>query len=73
MKLSIAVISILVIFGAIWLYVSKIVPDGTWNLSVSTWIFMVGAVILAFAIGGALMALLFYSNRSGHDDDAHGS
>ncbi|WP_114581912.1 hypothetical protein [Ferruginivarius sediminum] len=33
---------------------------------------MVGGVLVSLAVGIGLMALVFYSNRSGHDDDAGG-
>jgi hypothetical protein len=33
---------------------------------------MIGGVLVSLAVGIGLMALVFYSNRSGHDDDASG-
>ncbi|MEM1138360.1 MAG: hypothetical protein AAGF19_09160 [Pseudomonadota bacterium] len=35
------------------------------------WLAMALGVSLSFAVGGGLMALVFYSSRSGHDDDHH--
>jgi dipeptide/tripeptide permease len=69
--------------GAIWLAVgvaalSLIVVGGLaagfWNslgaseISLSGWIAMALGVLVSFAVGAGLMALVFYSNRRGYDD-----
>lgn len=40
-------------------------------LSVHGWIALVGGGVLAFALAGALMGLVFYSARRGYDEAAH--
>jgi hypothetical protein len=32
---------------------------------------IVGGVVFSLLVGGGLMALVFYSNRHGYDEDAH--
>lgn len=68
------IIALAVILSAtIWWAVSTLAVGGTWDMPVSTWIFMIGGVIVAIGVGAGLMALIFWGNRSGHDEDVHRS
>lgn len=44
---------------------------GDVSLGTHGWIALSGGVILTLLVGGGLMALVFYSNRSGHDTRHH--
>ena len=43
---------------------------GVVEISLIGWLAMAGGVLLSLLVGGGLMALVFYSARSGHDDAA---
>lgn len=43
---------------------------GIVEISPIGWLAMIGGVLLSLMVGGGLMALVFYSARSGHDDKA---
>ena len=51
--------------GAVWYLRASGVP-----FHLHAVIAMGGGIILAMALAGALMGLVFFSNRSGHDDEA---
>jgi hypothetical protein len=36
------------------------------------WFAIVGGVVISLAVGGGLMALVFYSSRKGYDEEAGG-
>lgn len=57
-----------ILAGVVWYAVDTSSRGGSWDLPVSTWIFMIGGVIVAIGIGVGLMALIFWSNRKGHDE-----
>jgi len=54
-----------VAFGALWVFEGE---DG-FGLSLHGIIALVLAIVLTSAVGIGLMALLFHSSRSGHDDE----
>jgi hypothetical protein len=54
-----------VAFGALWAFEG----DGALGLSLHGIIALVLAIVLTSAVGIGLMALLFHSSRSGHDDE----
>lgn len=59
------------------LLLACIVGISTWtnlgdvSLGTHGWIALSGGVVLTLLVGGGLMALVFYSNRSGHDTRHH--
>ncbi|MGM0562117.1 MAG: hypothetical protein ACQETX_13760 [Pseudomonadota bacterium] len=59
------------------LLLACIVGISTWtnlgdvSLGTHGWIALTGGVVLTLLVGGGLMALVFYSNRSGHDARHH--
>lgn len=61
-----ALITVLFVVIGLTAYTWYIMADSTmsWNGIIA----MVGGVGLALALGMGLMALVFYSNRSGHDE-----
>ncbi|MGD9740070.1 MAG: hypothetical protein AB7O56_13735 [Bauldia sp.] len=68
------IIALAVMLGAtIWWAVSTLAAGGTWDMPASTWVFMIVGIIVAIAIGAGLMALIFWGNRSGHDEEVHRS
>jgi hypothetical protein len=43
------------------------VPEGGGQMSTGGWIAMILGIVATMALGAGLMALMFYSNRSGRD------
>jgi predicted transporter len=43
----------------------------TTQISIHGWIALTLGVVLSIILGAGLMALMFYSNRSGHDEAVH--
>ena len=43
------------------------VPEGGEQMSTGGWIAMILGIVATVALGAGLMALMFYSNRSGRD------
>lgn len=68
---------LLYLFLGLLLLLACIVGFTTWSnlgdvsLGTHGWIALSGGVILTLLVGGGLMALVFYSNRSGHDTRHH--
>jgi hypothetical protein len=54
--------------GAIAYFVSAWSAIGGGNISVIGWLAIIGGAIVTLAVGGGLMALVFYSARRGYDD-----
>ena len=52
------------IVGAVWLWLEI----GDVRMSTMGVIALVGGAVMSLAVGGGLMALVFYSARHGHDD-----
>jgi hypothetical protein len=50
--------------GTAWVHLSG---DG---IPLYGYVAIAGGVLMSLAVGGGLMALVFYSNRHGYDDDA---
>ena len=66
---------ILALFGllalAVWFAVSAFVHIGGDAIPFYGYVAIAGGVIFSLAVGGGLMALVFYSNRHGYDDEAN--
>ena len=62
--LALAVLLLVTVFAGI----SAWVDLGEVEISLIGWLAMGAGVLLSLAVGGGLMALLFYSSRSGHDE-----
>ncbi|MEA2933741.1 MAG: hypothetical protein QOD74_387 [Variibacter sp.] len=57
--------------GAIWiLFVGWNLESGV-EMSAHGYIAMVLGIVLSLAVGGGLMALVFYSHRHGYDEPPH--
>lgn len=54
--------------GAIWIAVTSWPAPGEAELSVHMWIALGLGAGLSLAVGGGLMALVFFSARNGYDD-----
>lgn len=66
-KTAIAIALAALLFLALFAGVTAWVDLGEVEISALGWIAMAGGVLLSLAVGGGLMALVFYSSRSGHD------
>jgi TRAP-type C4-dicarboxylate transport system permease small subunit len=53
---------------AIWFAVDAWVRFGGEPIPLYGYLAIAGGVVLSLAVGGGLMALVFYSNRHGYDD-----
>ena len=51
------------------LYLARVVPGMDAEMSGAGTTAMVLAVLFSFVVGGGLMALIFFSNRRGYDDN----
>ncbi len=76
MKATIITVLILVGFlvAAVWFAVTgwtDIGAESQADISAHGYIAMALGVVLSIVVGGGLMALLFFSARSGHDDVDH--
>jgi hypothetical protein len=58
---------------AIWFAGSAWNHFGGEEIPLYGYVAIAGGVILSLLVGGGLMALVFYSNRAGYDDDANRS
>lgn len=65
---ALAILLVLAVFAG----VSAWVDLGEVEISWIGWLAMAAGVLLSLGVGGALMALLFYSSRSGHDERSQG-
>jgi hypothetical protein len=57
-----AVVAVAIVIGMFWNQL------GTSEISAAGWLALVFGVIVTFALGVGLMALVFISNRRGYDD-----
>ncbi|MFC4351510.1 hypothetical protein ACFOW6_08160 [Fodinicurvata halophila] len=64
---ALAVLLLLACIGGITTWMNL----GDVSLGVHGWVALSGGVVLTLLVGGGLMALVFYSNRSGHDARHH--
>jgi hypothetical protein len=66
---------ILALFGllalAIWFAASVFTHIGGGAIPLYGYVAIAGGVIFSLGVGGGLMALVFYSNRRGYDDEAN--
>ena len=64
---------ILALFGllalAIWFAVSAFIHIGGDAIPLYGYVAIAGGVLVSLGVGGGLMALVFYSNRHGYDDE----
>ena len=69
------ILAVLALFSllalAVWFAGSTWVHLGGDPIPLYGWFAIVGGVLVSFAVGGGLMALVFYSSRHGYDDEAH--
>lgn len=56
---------------AVWFAGSVWVHLGGDPIPVYGWFAIAGGVLVSLAVGGGLMALVFYSSRHGYDEDAN--
>ena len=56
---------------AVWFAGTAWVHLGGGDIPLYGWLAVAGGVLVSLAVGGGLMALVFYSSRHGYDDDAN--
>jgi hypothetical protein len=56
---------------AIWFAASAFMHIGGDAIPLYGYVAIAGGVLFSLLVGGGLMALVFYSNRHGYDDDAN--
>ena len=56
---------------AVWFAGTAWVHLGGDDIPLYGWLAIAGGVLVSLAVGGSLMALVFYSSRHGYDDDAN--
>ncbi len=66
--LLLAVLGFLVLLSGYGLFVAFRIGGGS-HMTIHGYVAMGLAVVLTALLGGGLMALAFYSNRQGYDDD----
>ncbi len=73
---SVIVLGLVGLFGllalAIWFAASSFVHMGGDEIPLYGYVAIAGGVLVSLLVGGGLMALVFYSNRHGYDDDVSG-
>ena len=57
----------LLLLAIVFMAIGWDVPEGGEKMSSAGWIAMILGIIATVALGAGLMALMFYSNRSGRD------
>jgi hypothetical protein len=62
-----AVLIGLLMMAIVFMIVGWDVPEGGTPMSTMGWVAMVAGVLVTLALGGSLMALMFYSSRNGRD------
>lgn len=65
--LIVAVLIGLLLLAIVFVTVSWDVPKGGEQMSTTGWVAMILGIVATLALGCGLMALMFYSNRSGRD------
>ena len=67
-QIALAALIVLAVVTALAVYIW--VQMGDVQISWAGILAMIGGAVATLALGGGLMALVFYSNRRGYDDDA---
>jgi len=57
----------LLLMAIVFMAIGWDVPEGGNQMSTGGWIAMILGIVATLALGAGLMALMFYSNRSGRD------
>jgi hypothetical protein len=74
MRTLLVVVPLLALLAlAVWFAGAAWVRLGGEPIPLYGYVAIVGGVLFSLLVGGGLMALVFYSNRHGYDDDAHRS
>ncbi|MFZ3308689.1 MAG: hypothetical protein WA280_04885 [Xanthobacteraceae bacterium] len=68
--IALVVVLLGLLTAALWLAVDTWISAAASPMPASGYIFMVLGVVFSLAVGFGLMALVFYSNRHGYDDEA---
>jgi len=73
---SMIVLGLTALFGllglAMWFAASTFIQMSGDPIPLYGYFAIVGGVLVSLLVGGGLMALVFYSNRHGYDDDVSG-
>jgi len=59
------------LIGAVWFAGAAWVHIGGDPIPLYGWFAIAGGVVVSLAVGGGLMALVFYSSRRGYDEEAN--
>jgi hypothetical protein len=65
--LTLLVLVGLLLLAIVFMLVGWGTPEGGTPMSTTGWIAMILGILVTLALGAGLMALMFYSNRSGRD------
>jgi hypothetical protein len=65
--LIVAILIGLLLLAIVFVTIGWDVPKGGEQMSTTGWIAMILGIVATLALGCGLMALMFYSNRSGRD------
>ena len=65
--ITLAVLIGLLLLAIVFMVIGWDAPEGGTAMSTTGWIAMVFGILVTFALGAGLMALMFYSNRHGRD------
>jgi hypothetical protein len=65
--LTVALLIGLLLLAIVFMAIGWDVPEGGQQMSTGGWIAMILGIVATVALGAGLMALMFYSNRSGRD------
>jgi hypothetical protein len=65
--LTLAVLVGLLLLAIVFMIVGWDVPEGGTPMSTMGWVAMIVGIAVTLALGGGLMALMFYSSRHGRD------
>ena len=68
--IALVVVLVGLLTAALWLAVDTWISAAASPMPASGYVFMVLGVVFSLAVGVGLMALVFYSNRHGYDDEA---
>jgi hypothetical protein len=73
---TVIVLGLVALFGllglALWFAGSTFVQMSGDPIPLYGYVAIAGGVLVSLLVGGGLMALVFYSNRHGYDDDVSG-
>ena len=71
MRILLVISLLTMLVGAVWFAGAAWVHLGGDPIPLYGWFAIVGGVVVSLAVGGGLMALVFYSSRQGYDDEAN--